>query len=112
MTWSLSFGLIVGFVAILVAIYSAAGFLAGFINRLANIRNWFRARSAKIDVNAKCPACGNRNGKLQVVIVELENQHPVPHIQHHCQVCFAFFYEDTVMKPDKWWKEPPAGENK
>lgn len=62
-----------------------------------------RIRDACIDLNAKCPACGHRNGKLKAVFVDRETKpNRTMMVEHTCQVCTAQFYEPTIVKPEKW----------
>jgi hypothetical protein len=60
-------------------------------------------RNVEVDVNAKCPACGHRDGKLKCVIVEAKDDaNRTAMIEHTCQVCDAKFYEPTIVKPENW----------
>ena len=47
----------------------------------------------QIDVNAPCPACGHRKGKITCVEAD---GHPT--IRHECDVCGARFHEQPVLK--------------
>lgn len=56
----------------------------------------------KRDVNAICPMCGHRKGRLSRAI-----NGGVVAIQHTCLVCGCEFFEDTVLKaPDLIQAEP------
>jgi hypothetical protein len=62
-----------------------------------------RIRNAEIDPNSKCPGCGHRNGKLKCRDVERkEKPNKTVMVEHTCQICFAVWFEPTVMKPELW----------
>lgn len=60
---------------------------------------WAKQPSAShrvIDVNADCPGCGHRDGKIECVPRPgMEAKESV--IEHTCKVCGAFWYEATVI---------------
>jgi len=62
------------------------------------------AREPIVDVNAKCPACGHRDGKIKCVTAKVAEKGGAeqPMIEHTCKVCGATFHEPTVLQPDKW----------
>lgn len=83
-------------------------------NRLGPIRGvkllWIRIRAAtrrrlihrfaRIDQNAKCPACGHRQGRIECSFEQRL-------IVHHCLVCRAFWGEAYLLAADAWL--PPQG---
>lgn len=48
-----------------------------------------------LDINAPCPACGHRLGKLRCVVPEGSNS---VRVEHECQVCKARFYEAPILE--------------
>ena len=48
---------------------------------------------ARVDVNAPCPACGARSGKIACVT---DTQSIF--VQHECQVCMVKWHEQPVTK--------------
>lgn len=52
-------------------------------------------RTAKVDQNAKCPGCGHRRGRIELV-------RNVRLIKHTCLVCGANWGEATVVEADAW----------
>lgn len=71
---------------------------------LVNIE--LRRQGPAIDPNAKCPACGNRSGKLKLSRVSPKGAkvpNPEPMIEHTCNICEAKFYEKTVAAPEHWF---------
>jgi hypothetical protein len=70
------------------------------------LKRWLeerQIRDAEVDVDAKCPSCGHRDGKLKCVIVEAKDgAGRTAMIEHTCQVCSANFYEPTIVKPERW----------
>ena len=70
---------------------------------LRSIREQIQIRDAEVDINAKCPACGHRQGKLRCIIVERqEKPNKTVMVEHTCGVCDAKFFEPTVLDPEKW----------
>jgi hypothetical protein len=62
----------------------------------------------RVKVHAKCPGCGNHQGKLQVVLGnDAKRQGARLYIQHTCLVCQATWHEATVLKSELWFV-PPA----
>lgn len=47
-----------------------------------------------IDVNAKCPCCGHRSGKLTSVLLPDGKIY----VQHHCNIDGSNWYEDPLVK--------------
>lgn len=47
----------------------------------------------QLDINAPCPACGHRRGKLKSGQKDGKLQ-----VQHDCLVCGAQWWEDPVLK--------------
>jgi transcription elongation factor Elf1 len=60
-----------------------------------------RIRDAEVDVNAKCPSCGHRDGKLKCTVVSSDKGRTVM-VEHTCNVCEAKFFEPTIVKPSAW----------
>lgn len=50
---------------------------------------------ARVDINAKCPACGHHHGELKF----LKDQKLVAHT---CKVCGAMWGESPVLKAEAW----------
>lgn len=46
-----------------------------------------------IDRNAKCPACGHREGELRTII----DARQAILVQHHCKVCGSRWHEKTIV---------------
>ena len=82
--------------------------LVRFINWLADIRRVLAMRNFELEVNAKCPGCGHRNGKLRTGNVRLQGGAEKVMVEHQCQVCGAKFYEDTLADPSKWVGKRPT----
>lgn len=91
-----------------------AGFVLGFLFTLFCL--WIdhhfdlflrrRLRGPFIDVNAKCPACGNHKGSLEVkMAMRDDNAGEGPFVQHTCEFCKAHWFEEPVVLADKWWKK-------
>ncbi len=57
---------------------------------------------ARVDPNAKCPACGATSGKLAAV-QDGVGAKAVIVVEHTCNVCAARFFEKTVLNagPDR-----------
>jgi hypothetical protein len=65
-------------------------------------------RGPFVNVNAKCPACGNWQGKLKMVKgLADQNLGERPYVQHTCTICEATWLEECVAKSDRWWKADP-----
>jgi hypothetical protein len=62
------------------------------------IRTTSRRDPLAVDVNAKCPACGHRQGNLLMKVDEKGDTF----IQHTCAICSAEFYEPTIVKAETW----------
>lgn len=45
-----------------------------------------------LDINAKCPCCGHKNGKLTSVIIDGKLL-----VQHHCNIDGANWFEDPIV---------------
>jgi hypothetical protein len=61
--------------------------------------------SATIDPNAKCPACGNYEGSIRCVEVNVAaknstNSNRAVMIEDTCKVCGARVYEPTILQAD------------
>ena len=69
---------------------------------LRRIVAW-RVYYVRVDVHAKCPACGWRKGRAIQYSFELRC------IVHSCAVCSAMWYEATIAHADLW---SPALEDK
>lgn len=78
---------------------------------------WFnRRRTAKaiakasVDINAKCPGCGHREGSIKwepgKVRQENGNEEVVYTIKHTCKICGAYWYENTLIDSKKLWPVP------
>ena len=63
----------------------------------------WRVSLVRVDIHAKCPACGWRKGRAIQYSFELRC------IVHSCAVCSAMWYEATVAHADLW---SPALEDK
>lgn len=60
-----------------------------------------------VDPNAKCPACGNKDGSLKMTMgLQDGKQGERPWIKHICKICSAEWMEETVVAIDSWWKPP------
>jgi hypothetical protein len=62
---------------------------------LGGARRTYRLRNTRIDINAQCPSCGHRCGRI-----EFDQQQKV--IAHHCMICRAEWGEPTVLDTDQW----------
>ena len=51
-----------------------------------------------VDINAKCPTCGHRNGKLTSVLRKDQRGNDVVEVQHHCNIDGANWYEKALVK--------------
>lgn len=73
------------------------------IEWLRNLLEQLRIYNTEIDPNSKCPGCGHRNGKLKCMpVMRTEKPNTTVMVQHTCAVCSAFWFEPTVLKPEKW----------
>jgi transcription elongation factor Elf1 len=62
---------------------------------LGRARRAYRLRNIRIDINAQCPACGHRSGRI-----EFDQQQRV--IVHSCMICRAAWGEPTVLETTQW----------
>ncbi len=84
--------------------------------QIARLSTWLEDRKKKeeaeaafIDQNAKCPACGNRKGTLDLIPAnDREKQKTVVVVQHRCEICHAKWIEPCVVKPEAWYVEPAS----
>ena len=68
-----------------------------------------RIEAAEIDIDAKCPACGHREGSLNVIVAQ-EGNDVETFIEHTCAVCNAKFHEPTIVKAATWLRKTAARE--
>jgi hypothetical protein len=70
---------------------------------LRSLFDQWRISRARIDPNAKCPACGNRGSVLKCIFVETQSKpNKSVMVERTCKTCGAQCYEPTIMKPEKW----------
>lgn len=73
-----------------------------FFSVLAWVRRLFKlpnpADVAIVDVNAKCPCCGHKDGTILAILTKKGNDDPSVNVLHVCNICKARWIEEAVVK--------------
>ena len=67
-------------------------------------------RLARVDPNAKCPACGERDGELHWTAQVEWPDKTKGALVHRCKLCQAFWFSKPLVPSEKWaveLSEPP-----
>ncbi len=61
----------------------------------------------RIDPNAPCPSCGNRNGELRCIRSN-EGGKDTAFVAHRCKVCSAEWAEPSIVPLEHWELKKPV----
>lgn len=67
------------------------------------------APDLQIDINQKCPACGNRQGSIRTVMTALPNGKPMLLVRHNCALCAAHWFQQPISDDEDGSLYRPAG---
>jgi hypothetical protein len=84
--------------------------LFGWYIRWAARPNGPRDCKARLDPNAKCPACGHRQGKIRWTPYATWLDGAKGAVVHRCDVDGAFWFEKPLVSAEKWAVELPEPE--